>query len=402
MKKNFLLLLAAQIFLTFGGLAIPPLIPFIQPELNLTYAEVGSLMTFVYFGAILMSLPAGWITDHLGVKNTIVWSLIVSGFFVASLSLTGGYGGAVFFSLLVGLGYGMSNPPTTKGIMILVDEKNRGLAMSAKQTGVPIAAGLAAATLPSLAIFLSWRASFVIAGIVIGFTGVLSQFFFRRRIEPSRLTEVKSSAPPQTDWGKIYRNKNIILLSIGGALCALVQSSLFTYTILYLRDARKFALVQAAFCLTLMNVGGILGRVFWGMLSDRLFKGFRKVVLLFIAAPIFLITLLLGINYSLPPLVLIFVLFVLGASAIGWNGVYHAFIGEISGKEMAGRATGLVMVVVFGGGVAGPILFGKIVDASGSYDIAWLFLSMAMAGAFIVYCLIREEAPPLKHRGNQL
>ena len=391
MKKNFFLLLTAQIFLSLGGLAIPPLIPFIQLELNLTYAQVGSLMTFVYLGAILMSLPAGWITDNVGVKNTIVYSLIGSGIFVALLSFIGGYRDAIFFTLLVGLGYGMSNPPTTKGIMLLVDERNRGLAMSAKQTGVPIAGGLAAATLPSLAILFSWKISFIIAGTVIGLAGFLSQFLFRQEQATFPLAKIKSTSSLKDEWRKIYRNKNFIFLSIGGALCGLVQTSLFTYTILYLRDARSFDLVQAAFCLTLMNLGGILGRVFWGAMSDRLFKGSRKFVLLLIVSLIFFISLCLGINFSLPPFILILILFVLGASAIGWNGVYHALIGEISGKEMAGRATGLIMAIVFSGAVVGPILFGKIIDASGSYDIAWFFLSAAMAGAFAVYSMIREK-----------
>lgn len=348
-------------------------------------------MTFMYLGAILMSIPAGWITDNLGVRNTIVYSLIVSGIFVALLGLIGGYSGAVLFTLLVGLGYGMSNPPTTKGIMILVEERNRGLAMSAKQTGVPIAGGLAAAALPPLALLLSWRASLMIAGIVIGFMGLLSLFCFRQEQGSSRLARGRSSGPFRTDWGKIYRNRNVIFLSIGGALCGLFQTCLFTYTILYLRDARKMDWVQAAFCLTLMNVGGILGRVFWGVVSDRLFKGSRKIVLLFIASLVFFISLLLGLNLRLPPLMLIFILFVLGASAIGWNGVYHALIGKISGKEMAGRATGLIVAIVFIGGVVGPLLFGKIVDASGSYDTAWLFLSAVMACAVIAYSLIREK-----------
>jgi len=98
-------------------------------------------MTFLYLGAILMSLPAGWITDRLGVKKTIVYSLLFSGFFVALLGLTGSYLAAIFFTFIVGLGYGMANPPTTQGIMALASDANRGLAMSAKQTGVPIAGG---------------------------------------------------------------------------------------------------------------------------------------------------------------------------------------------------------------------------------------------------------------------
>ena len=390
MGKNFTVLLGAQIFLCFGGLAIPPLIPFFQPELELTYSQVGSIMSFLYLGAILMSLPAGWITDRLGVKKTIVFSLIFSGFFVALLGLIESYLAAVFFTFLVGLGYGMSNPPTTKGIMVLASEGNRGLAMSAKQTGVPIAGGLAAAVLPPLALLISWKFSFVLAGAAIFLAGLLSQVLYRSAKEQNPPSRPVAEEVPRRGWGKILKNRNMILLSVAGAFCALVQSSLFTYTILYLKDARGFELIQAALCLTLMNGGGILGRIFWGILSDRLFRGSRKIVLQLLVSLIFLITLVLALDLPLSPLVLTSILFVLGASAIGWNGVYHAFIGEMSGKEMAGRATGLAMAIVFMGGAMGPILFGRIVDAYHSYRAAWFFLCAAMAGAFVVYGLIQE------------
>jgi ACS family hexuronate transporter-like MFS transporter len=390
MGKNFTVLLGAQIFLCFGGLAIPPLIPFFQPELELTYSQVGSIMSFLYLGAILMSLPAGWITDRLGVKKTIVFSLIFSGFFVALLGLIESYLAAVFFTFLVGLGYGMSNPPTTKGIMVLVSDGNRGLAMSAKQTGVPIAGGLAAAVLPPLALLISWKFSFVLAGAAIFLAGLLSQVLYRSAKEQNPPSRPVAEEVPRRGWGKILKNRNMILLSVAGAFCALVQSSLFTYTILYLKDARGFELIRAALCLTLMNGGGILGRIFWGILSDRLFRGSRKIVLQLLVSLIFLITLVLALDLPLSPLVLTSILFVLGASAIGWNGVYHAFIGEMSGKEMAGRATGLAMAIVFMGGAMGPILFGRIVDAYHSYRAAWFFLCAAMAGAFVVYGLIQE------------
>ena len=156
-------------------------------------------------------------------------------------------------------------------------------------------------------------------------------------------------------------------------------------------DARQFELLQATFSLTLMSIGGIIGRVFWGVTSDRLFKGSRKGVLQLLVAIIFVIALLLGLDIHLPSFMLVIVFFILGTSAIGWNGVFHAFIGEISGKEMAGLATGVTMTIVFMGGLIGPILYGKIVDVSKSYDVAWLFLSAAMAGAFLAFSRVHEK-----------
>jgi len=191
--------------------------------------------------------------------------------------------------------------------------------------------------------------------------------------------------------GRTYWDKNIIFLGIAGAFCSLVQISLVTYIILYLKDVKEFELILAAFCLTLVNIGGILGRVFWGGVSDWLFKGSRKAVLRIIVSSIFLTSLILGLNIPLSLLVLFVVLFIFGFSALGWNGIFLAFIGELADKDLAGRAIGLCVMFTFIGSLSGPVIFGKILDMTRSYNLGWYFLCASMVGAFILFSLIKEK-----------
>jgi ACS family hexuronate transporter-like MFS transporter len=310
MVKIFTVLLGAQIFVCFGGLTIPPLIPFIQPKLNLNYTQIGSIMTFLYFGAMIMSLPAGWLTDRLGVKTVIVLCQVLMGFFVVLYSLIGNYLTAILLAFAMGLAYGMVNPPTTKGIMVLVRKENRGIAMSIKQTGVPIGSAIAAGLLPPLAIRFSWEFSFIFAGAIIILAGLLSQILYQQSQEKGVSYDFNPKEKSQVVWGKIYRDKNIIFLEIGGAFCSLVQIALVTYIILYLKDVKKFDLLLVAFCLTLVSIGGVLGRVFWGMVSDWLFRGSRKVVLKIISSLIFLVSLILGLDIPFSLVILFIILFI--------------------------------------------------------------------------------------------
>lgn len=126
-------------------------------------------------------------------------------------------------------------------------------------------------------------------------------------------------------------------------------------------------------------------------MSDRIFKGSRKVVLKLIVSVIFIVSLILGLNIHLALIPLLLILFIFGFSAIGWNGVYHAFVGELSGKEKAGKAVGLTMTITFVGNLSGPVLYGKIVDATHSYHMAWYFLCAAMVGALIIFSMIQES-----------
>jgi ACS family hexuronate transporter-like MFS transporter len=81
----------------------------------------------------------------------------------------------------------------------------------------------------------------------------------------------------------------------------------------------------------------------------------------------------------------------LGDTAIGWNGVYHAYLVELAAKETAGSATGVSLGIVFLGNVIGPLLFGGIVDMTGSYRGAWGPISILMVVSLLALFLLREK-----------
>src|SRR3989475_13071268 len=54
------------------ALAVAPLAPFLLESLRLSRAQVGYFLPAVYLGGVLMALPAGWLTDRLGVRLTLV------------------------------------------------------------------------------------------------------------------------------------------------------------------------------------------------------------------------------------------------------------------------------------------------------------------------------------------
>jgi OPA family sugar phosphate sensor protein UhpC-like MFS transporter len=164
--------------------------------------------------------------------------------------------------------------------------------------------------LPPLAIRFSWEFSFIFAGAIIILAGLLSQILYQQSQEKGVSYDFNPKEKSQVVWGKIYRDKNIIFLEIGGAFCSLVQIALVTYIILYLKDVKKFDLLLVAFCLTLVSIGGVLGRVFWGMVSDWLFRGSRKVVLKIISSLIFLVSLILGLDIPFSLVILFIILFI--------------------------------------------------------------------------------------------
>ena len=87
----------------------------------------------------------------------------------------------------------------------------------------------------------------------------------------------------------------------------------------------------------------------------------------------------------------------LGASAIGWNGVYLATVARQAPPGQAGTATGGTLLFTFMGVMAGSPAFGALAGASGSYRVAFaaLVVPAALALALLVWRALqvrREES----------
>ena len=88
-----------------------------------------------------------------------------------------------------------------------------------------------------------------------------------------------------------------------------------------------------------------------------------------------------------PAWLLYSVLFIFGASAIGWNGVYLAEIARQAPLGQAGIATGGTLFITFMGVVLGPPSFGMLAGAVHSYGMSYGFL--AIPGIIILVLLLQ-------------
>src|SRR6185369_14573931 len=78
-------------------------------------------------------------------------------------------------------------------------------------------------------------------------------------------------------------------ISCGTAIYLVGQMTLITYIPLYLKDALGFSAYWASQALALTQAGAMVGRVGWGVASDRLFGGRRKIVLIVIGVLSFIL-----------------------------------------------------------------------------------------------------------------
>jgi len=376
-----------------GGTAqygINTLAPFYKDELGLSHAQVGLFFSAFYLAMAGFSFGAGWLADRLGVRQTTLRGHLSLGVCTVLAALAPSFSWAFACFFLAGLGYSFLNPASSKGVMAWFHRDERATAMGIKQTGVPAGGVLTAMLAPQLVLIVGWRGALAALGVINFFFGFFFSLFWRdppeeRAVALAQPTLASESSRQLNFW-------SFIPLNCGTALYLVGQMALITYVPLYLKDAMGFSPYWASQALALTQGGAMIGRVGWGVASDRLFGGRRKIVLILIGLLSAVLIALLSLMTKDSSLYLLLgILFLAGICLVGYQGVSYALIGEIAGKAKTGTALGMMITINAVAATLGTPLFGYMVDRAGSYPVAWQTLAGVLGlGIIGLATLLRE------------
>ena len=372
--------------------AINTLAPFYQSELELSRAQVGLFFSAFYLAMAGFSFGSGYLADRLGVRRTTLQGHLALGICTIAASLAPSFSWAFISFFLAGLGYSFLNPASTKGVMAWFPRHERATAMGAKQTGVPAGGVVTAMLAPQFVLVVGWRGALAVLGLMNFLFGFLFSLSWREAPEDRAVTAAQDRRTTES-MGSLDLWK-FIPISCGTAIYLVGQMVLITYVPLYLRDAMGISSYWESQALALTQAGAMAGRIGWGVASDRLFGGRRKLVLIVIGLLAAVLIAALSLLTRQSPLFLLLpILFLSGVCLVGYQGVSYALIGELAGKATTGAALGVMITINAGGATLGTPLFGYVVDRSGSYSLAWQALAGAITiGAAALTVLIKE--PP--------
>ena len=393
MSQRWLILaviVLAQTVANIGPLGIPAIAALIRDELGLSLTQAGSFLSVYYLGPVAMSFFAGMLADRWGTAKTLVLgqALIASGLLAASSA--GSYGVLLAFLGLAGVGYGTLNPASTTAAMSWFPPRQRATVVGIKQVGLPLGGMLGAALLPALALRLGWRGAIVASALLIVVCAVLSASVYR---DPPAEAPQRRAAGQRGAVAEVLRSRDLWLVAAATLVFAAMQTVWMAFLALYLQTVVGLALLTASRYLALAQAGGVLGRIVFGVLSDRTFGGRRRTPLAIAGCGSAVCS--LGIAFTgaaagpalLAPLALVF-----GFFGIGWNGVQHTLMAELAGPRAAGTAVGLGLAISSLGVMLGPPIFGACVTAAGGYRGPWIGLAVVMLVGLGLLALVRERS----------
>jgi len=399
-----------------------------SPMLHLTGSEIGAAASAYLIGAVGGALFFGWLTDRLGRKKLFTVTVLVYLIATIACGLSWNFWSFAFFRLLTGAGIGGEYAAVNATIQELIPARRRGFTdlviNGSFWIGAAIGA-LGATVVLDPAIMppeIGWRAAFIIGG-VLGFIVLLLRRFLPEsprwlmthgqpeeaerivsEIEARIERETGRPLPPvppgfltlRTDvqsWFKAgavalvttYRRQTWLGVTLMAAQAFCYNAVFFTYALILTRfyavPSGKVGLFILPFA-----IGNFLGPLVLGRLFDTIGRRIMITatyglsgVLMALTGWMFAMGWLDAVQQTLAWTVIFFFASAAASSA-------YLTVGESFPLEV--RAIAIALFYAFGtgvGGVAGPALFGALIDTGSRMSIFYGYL---LGGVLMVVAAI--------------
>jgi MFS family permease len=362
---------------------LPALGPALRTEFGLSLPALGAVLGATTLGTVATVYGWGVLADRLGERRVLLCGLLGTAAALAWASAAASAEALAVALFLAGALGGCTTAASARAVMGWFGPEERGLALSARHTGVPVGAAGAALALPPFAALAGISGAFLLlAGLALGGAAAAGLLI---RDPPAADGDGATTTPRgPAPW----RDRRLWRLALGCALLIGPQYSLGAFFPVFLHDAHGWSEAAAGGGLAAALGLSAIGRLVAGRWSDRRrdrVEPLRRLALSGAAAAAIAGALAGGSSGVVVP-VLLLALVLLWS----WNGVAFAAAGELSGPAQAGAALGLLTTVLFTVGAVAPPLFGAIVEA-GSWPAALASVTIAALGAWRVLAPLVAE-----------
>ncbi len=347
-----------------GMWAVVVIMPTVEAEFALTRAETSLPYMLSMLGYGLGNFIIGRWVDRVGIATALIGASfgIAVSFFAATQASDIGALAAVHF--ILGLFAAVGFAPLMSDISHWF-LKWRGTAMALVASANYLSGAVWPTVLAGVLAQSGWRAVYltlaVITVVVVPFLAML----LRRQVPDAAVwatvETISNSANISMSPARLQ-----ICLGFAGVACCVAMSMPQVHIVSYCVGL-GYGPVAGAEMLALMLFGGVLSRIFFGLLSDRL--GGVRTLLLGSALQC------LGLAFYLPydGLVSLYtVSLIFGLSQGGIVPSYALIVREYMPAKEAGARVGFVLMMTIWGMALGGWMSGWIYDVSGSYQMAFL------------------------------
>ncbi|WP_298768551.1 MFS transporter [uncultured Novosphingobium sp.] len=384
-------------------------------ELSLTPVATGYVLSAFAWAYALAQIPGGALLDRFGTKRIYTIAIAIWSVLTAAQALVGIVPGVsavtALFTLrfLVGLAEAPSFPGNARLVAAWFPGAERGTASAIFNSAQYFALVAFAPIMGWMVHAHGWRSVFWMMGVV----GVIAALIFAKMIHgPDRhpgvnaaeldliregggqiALESSSGQSLAFNWANIrplLANRMMLGIYIGQYSINVLTYFFVTWFPIYLVKERGLSITQAGFAAALPAICGFGGGLVGGVISDRILKRSgsldraRKMPLVL---GMVLASSILGCvwldNQAAVIAVMALAFFGKGVASLGW-----AVMADVAPKRLAGLSSGVFNMFGNAAGIVTPIVVGYIVGATGSFDLALLFVAAHCVLTILAFTVI--------------
>ncbi|OON82955.1 MFS transporter [Streptomyces tsukubensis] len=402
-----------------------------QKDLGVSSGELGLLFSAFSWSYLIAQLPGGWMLDRYGSKKVYGAGIFLWSVFTMLQGAIGFFSGAAVALLFVlrfavGAAEAPSFPGNSRIVAAWFPTRERGTAAALFNSAQYFATVAFSPLMGWLVVTLGWEHVFT----VIGGVGVLLALLWTKVIHPPRshprMTEaeldhigeggalIDMDQPAAEDLGpedsraraeatsvranlrhvgKMLAHRTMLGVFVGQYFINTITWFFLTWFPVYLVQERGMSILEAGVVASLPALCGFAGGVLGGFLSDRLARrgmtltAARKTP---IVVGLLLSTTILVCNYVSASWLVVGIMalsfFGKGLGALGW-----AVMADISPQQISGLAGSVFNAFGAVAGIVTPIVIGYMIDATGSFDLALVFVGACAAMAVVSYLFIVKD-----------
>lgn len=367
--------------------------------------ELGIIGSVLFFTYAIGKFTNGFLADRSNINRFMTTGLLVTALVNLCLGFTNSF---ILFAIFWGISgwfQSMGAASCVVGLSRWFSDKERGSFYGFWSASHNIGEALTFIIVASVVSVLGWRYGFLGAGLV-GLIGALIIWRFLHDTPQSEglpavnqpKEKKEMNAAEAADYNKAQKQVLLMpaiwILALSSAFMYISRYAVNSWGVFYLEAEKGYTTLDASFIISINSVCGIVGTVFSGFISDKLFGGRRNVPALIFGlmnvAALCLFLLVPGTHTWVDVTAMI----LFGTSI----GVLLCFLGglmavDIAPRNASGAALGVVGIASYIGAglqdvMSGVLIEGNktVVDGTDVYDftyINWFWIGAAILSVLL-------------------
>ncbi len=359
----------------FFHLILAPLFPWLKDAFQLSYAELGLLMTVFFVVSGIGQALAGFVVDRIGARTVLFSGIGLLGLSALLLSQAQSYPMLLAGAMLAGMGNSVFHPADFTLLNKRVSTPRLGHAFSVH--GISGNLGWAAAPifLTTLAGLFDWRTALLVAAFIP--LGVLSLLFAYRDLLRTDEVSASVAAPKKAEAASghlldFMREPAVWMCFAFFFITAMALGGIQSFSSPSLRALYGVSLASATAGYAAFMLASAAGMVWGGFLAAKTTRHERTIAFAFAGSGLFAVVIGASI---VPPFAAVVLMGAVGFGAGVAGPSRDLLIRAAAPRNATGRVYGVVYSGLDLGLSMAPLLFGAVMDA---HHPSWVFIGIGV------------------------